>query len=207
MPPLLALVLILSPGPAGAETLFVDLTVPAELADSVPGVDALQAGVGTLFSREYGRLAGISFDAADTSAAPGTVRVAHVTLSRLPGGVAVSTDLAQEGVTRSLSSSVPTGAPASLVPTITGDIAFLLFSLQEFSAFSLDPPPSLLATLQTDTLQVLTGWDASELEPIALAGQALPCRFLFLSFPPCVPVRPSGEALRNEITKALEQLK
>ena len=186
MPVLLALLLFLSPRHAGAETLHVGITVAAELAGSVPGVDALQAGVETLFSREYGRFSELSFDTAASDAAPGSGSAARVALSRLPGGVEVSTDLAQGGVTRSLSSSVPMGAPVSLVSTIAGDLAFLFFSLQEFTAFSLDPPPALLATLQTDTLQVLTRWDASELEPIALAASAeqvtlcFPHRFLTL---------------------------
>ena len=186
MPVLLVLVILLSPRPAGAETLHVSVTIAAELADSVPGADALQAGVGTLFSQEYGRFSDISFDAAAPDAASETGSAARVTLSRQPGGIGVSTDLAQGGVTHSLSSSVPMGSAASLVSTIAGDIAFLFFSQEEFSAFSLDPPPSLLATLQTDTLQILTGWDTSELEPIALAasgGQVTLCfphRFLTL---------------------------
>jgi hypothetical protein len=75
---------------------------------------------------------------------------------------------------------------ASLVSTITGDLSFLLFSSQDFSAFPLPSPPSLLATLRTDTLQTLTGWDTAELEPIGLAesdGQVTICfphRFLAL---------------------------
>jgi hypothetical protein len=192
MPVLLALVLLVCPRPAEAETLHVGITVSAELRDSVPGIDALQAGAGTLFTREYGRFSDISFEPAPLpadSSEPDTI--AAVTLSPQAGGVEVSTSLARGGVTRSLSSSVPPGAPASLVSTITADIAFLFFSSREvsageFAAFPLEPPPSLLATLQTDTLKVLTGWDTSELEPIALAGSGgkitvcFPHRFLTL---------------------------
>jgi hypothetical protein len=39
----------------------------------------------------------------------------------------------------------------------------------------------------------------------ARAGSPVPVSFPFV--PPCLPVRPSGEALRNEIIKALEQMK
>jgi len=181
MPVLLALVLFFSPPPAGGDTLHVRLTIAAELAGSVPGIDALQAGVGALFAREYGRFADISFD---TAAGADTATV--VTLSRQVGGIDVSTDLADGSSTRTLTSSVPARAPVSLVSTITGDIAFLFFSLRGFSAFPLASPPSLSATLQADTLQILTGWGSADLEPIAFAeseGQITICfphRFLTL---------------------------
>lgn len=205
MPVLLALVLFFSPRPAGGDTLNVRLTIAAELAGSVPGIDALQAGVGALFAREYGRFADISFDTAPgtpgvASSAPGADPSAPgvaspaagadtttvVTLSRQVGGIDVSTDLADGSSTHTLTSSVPAGAPVSLVSTITGDIAFLFFSLRGFSAFPLASPPSLSATLQADTLQILTGWDSADLEPIAFAeseGQITICfphRFLTL---------------------------
>jgi len=181
---LLALVLFLSPRPAGGETLHVGLTIAAELAGSVPGIGALQAGVGALFAREYGRFTDISFDAAPPAAAADST--ALVTLSRQTGGIDVSTDLSRGGMTRTLTSSVPAGAPASLVSTIAGDIAYLFFSFREFSAFPLASPPSLRATLQADTLHILTGWDTTELEPIALSeseGQitiGFPHRYLTL---------------------------
>ncbi len=200
MPVLLALILILCPRPAGSETLHVGLTMAAELRGSAPEIGALQSGVGALFAREYGRFADISFDAAPGAGAAGTPgaapgagaagasgaappapaagSTARVILSRQAGRIDVSTDLARGGVTRSLSSSVPAGALASLVSTITGDVAFLFFSAQDFSAFPLAAPPSLRATLQTETLRILTGWDSTDLEPIALAeseGQVTIC--------------------------------
>lgn len=175
---LLALFLLLSPRPAAGETLHVGLRIAAGLIDSVPEISALQAGVGTLFAREYGRFVDISFDAAQTAGAAAAGSTARVTLSGKAGGIEVSTDCARGSSTRTLSSSVPAGAPASLVSTITGDIAFLFFSFGDFSAFPLAPPPSLRAALQVDTLHILTGWDPTELEPLALAeseGQITVC--------------------------------
>lgn len=212
MPVLIALILLFSPPPAQAETLRVGVTIAADLAGSVPGIGALQAGVGTLFAMEYGRFADIWFDApSGAEVAAAGVASAHkaktadatksdsimtdpskpdatakVALSRQAGAIDVSTDFTRGGLTRTLSSTVPAGAPASLVSTIAGDLSFLLFSSRDFSAFPLASPPSMLATLQTDTLQTLTGWDTTELEPIGLTesdGQVTICfphRFLTL---------------------------
>lgn len=180
--------------------LRVGIAIEAELADSIPPRSALLAGVGPLFAREYGRFAEISFDAAPpvvpSSAGPASAGpvsaagagdvTAQVTLSRKAGAIGVSTDLTRGRQTRSLSSSVPAGAFVSLVSTIAGDLAFLLFSFDEFSAFPLAAPPPMVATLQTDTLQILTGWEKAELEPIGLsAGKeevtiCFPHRFLTL---------------------------
>jgi hypothetical protein len=147
---LLALLLLGSPPALHAENVTLQLSVPADRA-------GLEAGVSSLFARAYGRWA-------------------EMTLVEEQPGIRVSVE--QRGDTllvtsttgeRSIQSTVPAGAPASLVATVTGDIAFLLFSPD---AFPLAPPPRLTAVLAVDSLALLTGWTGEELEPIGLAGAA-----------------------------------
>lgn len=165
--PLLALLLALAPCAVAGETLHVAFTINPEAATVAPGVDGLRAGLQRLFTGEYSRFVDLSFDG---SAARGPADASvQVTLGAAIGAVTVDTDLTRGSVTRSLASTVPVGSPASLVATIAGDIAFLHFSSGDFSALHLSPGPGLTATLQTDTLQALTGWNAEDLEPLALA--------------------------------------
>ena len=159
---LLALLLFTRPQQAGGENLRVHITIAPEIAAAVPGIDAIEAGLASLFSREYGRFAELSFG--------GPAHAAEIRIGRQDMMTAVSSDLTRGGTTRSLVSLVPAGAPVSLLSTIAGDLAFLLFSVDNFSAFTLAPPPRLTAILPTDALQLLTGWDRAELEPVGLAA-------------------------------------
>ena len=170
---LLAFLLLGSPPAIHADKLVADMSIAPDARSAVPGLDALQAGVSSLFTRAYGRYTEISFGPADAaSPAASTEPSAQVTLETREGSLVISTSLIQDGVTRALQSVVPAGAPASLVATMAGDLAFLLFSLREFSAFPLAPPPRLTGILTVDALQALTGWDTAELEPIGIAGFA-----------------------------------
>ena len=166
---LLVLLLAGSPQPGAAERLHVAISVAPELRASLPDIEAIAAGVSALFSRAYGGYAEISFPGA-TDAAAAAEPAAFVTIERRANGLGVASDLTQGGITRSLLSIVPEAAPASLVSTIAGDLAFLLFSVHGFSAFPLSAPPRLTGTLSLDALQPLTGWETSQLEPIGLAG-------------------------------------
>jgi hypothetical protein len=165
---LLALLLLGSSPAVGAERLAVQLSVAADTVTTAPEAAALEAGVTSLFARQYGRFAEISFGegAEDASGAA----AAQVTVQLRDGALVVSTTLTGKGEARTLDSVVPAGAPASLVATMTGDLAFLLFSPGGFSAFPLSPPPRLAGILSVDALQALTGWDSAELDPIGLAG-------------------------------------
>jgi hypothetical protein len=172
---LLAFLLLGSPPAISAEKLAVEMTIAPGAGSTAPGVEALQAGVGALFTRAYGRFAEISFEAQAeeaTSADGGPVSApsAQVEVRRQAGALLVTSSLTEGNATRSLQSLVPEGAPASLVATMTGDLAFLLFSRREFSAFPLAPPPRLTGILALDSLSALTGWGTEELEPIGLAG-------------------------------------
>jgi hypothetical protein len=177
---LLVLLLAGSPQPAAAERLHAAISVAPELRASLPNAEAIAAGVASLFSRAYGGYAEISFPGAagaDGAAAAGGAATsapaepaALVTIDKRVNGLGIASDLTQGGITRSLLSIVPEQAPASLVSTIAGDLAFLLFSLHGFAAFPLSAPPRLTGTLSLDALQQLTGWETSQLEPIGLAG-------------------------------------
>jgi hypothetical protein len=183
---LLAILLLGSPPALQAEKLVVEVTIAPDARSAAPEIDALQVGVSSLFARAYGRYAEVSFGAGTAAAGaeaadPGAASevdaasaepFAQVTIERREGSLVISSLLTQGAVTRSLQSEVPEGAPASLVATMAGDLAFLLFSLREFSAFPLAPPPRLTGILTVDALQALTGWDAEELEPVGLAGFA-----------------------------------
>ncbi|MGD0728035.1 MAG: hypothetical protein ABSB63_21060, partial [Spirochaetia bacterium] len=64
---------------------------------------------------------------------------------------------------------------------------------------------SLVDALETCRDKAVGTAVVSWLDLTARAGPPVPVSFPFV--PPCLPVRPSGEALRGEITKALEQMK
>ena len=168
---LLALLLFISPQQAGGEKLRVHITIAPEIKAAVPGIDAIEAGLASLFSREFGRFAELSFGGpAQSTDAVAEDAAAEIRIGGQDRMTAVSSVLTRGRAMRSLVSLVPAGAPVSLLSTIAGDLAFLLFSVDDFAAFSLAPPPRLTAILPTDVLQVLTGWDKAELEPIGLAA-------------------------------------
>jgi hypothetical protein len=82
----------------------------------------------------------------------------------------VSTTLASGRTTRRLDSTVPPGSPASLLATVTGDLAYLHFSARGFSAFAPGPPPSLTALLSTDLLSFVLPGNEEDREPIGLSA-------------------------------------
>ncbi len=170
---LVALLLLQAPSPAAAETLRLGIAAAPEAVSSVPGMPGLSDGVRRFFGTEFGgSFPSLELDpehADEQSAAPGDPS-AQVLLGISGNAVSVSTDFARGGATRSLVSTVPTGSPASLVATIAGDLAYLYFSSRGFSTLPLSPAPALLASLPTDTLAALTGWNPEELEPVALAS-------------------------------------
>jgi hypothetical protein len=161
---LLAVLLALLPSSAPAESLRVRLEVGADAAEAVPEVGALERSVQSQFERAFGRYAQVSFDSTRSEASN-----ARVTIGRQGASLSVSTELSREGITRSISSTVPAGAAGSLAAVLQGDLAFLFFSAQGFAPLALSAAPGLSATLQTDTLEQLTAWDPSELEPLDLA--------------------------------------
>ena len=165
---LLVLFLFASPASAGAETLHAAIAVAPEAAGAVPTLDSLRKGLQTLFAREFGRFVELSLDPALPSGTSDPT--ATVSLGISGAMVSVSTDLRRSGATRSLVSTVPRGSPASLLSTMAGDIAFLLFSSRGFSTLPLAPSPGLTGIVQTDTLGELTGWNPEDLEPISLAA-------------------------------------
>jgi hypothetical protein len=166
---LLALVLLLAPAHVEGQALSARIAVSPEIAPFLPPIDALEAGVARHFQRSYGGFVeDISFEVPAPAAANAETVV--ITLGRRGDAVSASTDLTSGRQTRSISSTVPLGAPVGLLSAIAGDIAFLHFSRAGFAAIPLSPPPSMTATVQTDTLAGLTGWDPAELEPIGLAS-------------------------------------
>jgi hypothetical protein len=162
---LLVLLLCASSTPAQGETLTASLAVSSVPADGLPTAAELQSGLQRLFDLRYGSI--VSLDFGQAAAGP----AARVSVASSEDRVTVSTDVTRAGLTRSLVSTLPRGSPASLLATAAGDLAFLFFSARGLGTLPLSPPPSLAATLSTDTLAVFTGWNADELEPVALAGR------------------------------------
>ena len=121
---------------AGGQAIHAGITVTPAAAESA-GVAAdaagFQAGLQRLFDIRYGSFVTLAFDAGtDTSAAPADA-AARIVLGLSGGVVTVSTDLTRKQATRSLVSTVPAGSPASLLATISGDLAFLYFASLGFS--------------------------------------------------------------------------
>jgi len=168
MPLLVLLLLLAAPNPAGAETLHLRIDVSPDAVDTVPGMSDLQAGIQRLFSAEFGSFTSLAFVGDQSAAVPDPS--ARLFLGVSEGAVTVSTDFTRARATRSLTSTVPAGSPASLLATIAGDLAFLYFSSRGFSTLPLSPPPALVASLLTETLGALTGWNPEELEPVGLAA-------------------------------------
>lgn len=184
---LVAMFLLLGAGNAGTETLRVSIAVDPGAASEVPGAPGLRYGLQRLFNGQFGSMvtldaeamsetatgagaAPASGPASAPAAAPAPDVSARVLLGLAGGVVTVSTDLTRARATRSLVSTVPIGSPASLLSTMAGDLAFLFFSARGFSSLPLSPPPALAASLSTDSLRSLTGWNPEDLEPIGLAA-------------------------------------
>ena len=165
---LLALLLLASPAGARAETLHVAIAGNTDAAGAVASADRLREGLAVLFAREFGRFADLSFVPA-TPAEAGDPTVA-VIIGIDGSTIHVDTDMSRAGATRSLSSTVPRGAPASLLSTMAGDISFLLFASRGFSSLPLAPAPGLTGLLSTDSLGEFTGWNPEDLEPVGLAA-------------------------------------
>ncbi len=165
---LVALLLFTPPACAPADTLHVTISVATEAAGAVANADGLQKGLSLLFGREFGRFAELSF-ASGAAPQPGDWTAA-ISIGIDAGAIRIDTDMGGAGATRSLSSTVPRGAPASLLSTMAGDLAFLLFASRGFSTLPLAPAPGLTGLLSTDSLGELTGWNPEDLEPIGLAS-------------------------------------
>ena len=167
---MLALIVVLSLLTQGcaAETLRMGLTVASDLQPLLPDTGPVQAQILSAFNGRYGRFVTA---VADSGTPPLTDHGnARVSLRRADKDISVLTEIDQGSLHRSLTATVPLASPASLVPTIAGDLAYLWFSFSSFSALALGPPPRLSATLQTDTLTWVTGWLQEDLEPVGIAG-------------------------------------
>ncbi len=170
---LLALFLISASNPAGGETLQLHVLIAPDAAGSLPEAAGLQEGMQRFFSAELGSsfpALDVSGDQASGQADGASGASARVSLEVSGNAVTVSTDLTRGRATRSLVSTVPAGSPASLVATAAGDLAFLYYSSRGFSTLPLSPAPALAASLSTDTLGILTGWNPEELEPVGLTA-------------------------------------
>ncbi len=176
---LMAMLFLVGPCSAGSETLRVSMAVAPEAVNAVPGVPGLQGGLQRLFESRYGIFASMVFadepwraaGSGEASAGVSTEDAsAKVVLGFGGGVVTVSTDLTRARSTRSLVSTVPPASPASLLSTMAGDLAFLLFSSRGISSLPLEAPPALAASLSIDSLRPLTGWNPEDLEPVGLAA-------------------------------------
>ena len=95
--------------------------------------------------------------------------------------VSTDTSLIQPGkAARSLASSIPSYAVGSIIPTLCGDIAYLLRSSLGFPTTDLAQPPPLADRLSYAALGKLTGWSAADLEPMGIVS---PGRGIVLCFP------------------------
>ena len=175
---LLAIALLLIPGEVeGQQAVSARLVIAPEVAPALPPAAAIEAGLRRHFERVYGGVVELSFDdepAPGGGPAPGAekavVTIRPGTDAPGAGALSVSTDLARGAATRSVDSTVPRGAWASLLATIASDMVFLHVALSGFAALPLSPPPPLEAALQTDTLSKLAPWSPAELEPVGLAS-------------------------------------
>jgi hypothetical protein len=166
---LIVLLLLLSPAPARGDALHLGVRIDPDSVNALPDLPGLQAGIRRLLEVQFAGFPAIAFD---DGPAAGQEAAARVDLGVSRGVLTVSTEFAQARATRSLLSTLPAGSPASLLATITGDLAFLYYSSRGFSTLPLSPPPALVASLSMDALGPLTGWNPEELEPVGLAASS-----------------------------------
>lgn len=105
-----------------------------------------------------------------TTGAASATASARVTLAAAGDGISARTELVSAGTKTSRLTVVPHGSPAALIPAIAGDLAYLVCASVGFANVPLSPPPALRASLSTDELAILTGWNPDEMQPIAIAG-------------------------------------
>ena len=118
------------------------LTVASDLQPLLPDTGPVQAQILSAFNGRYGRFVTA---VADSGTPPLTDHGnARVSLRRADKDISVLTEIDQGSLHRSLTATVPLASPASLVPTIAGDLAYLWFSFSSFSALALGPPPRSL---------------------------------------------------------------
>ena len=163
---MLAVLLVASaalPRAITAETsIGVSLVVSGDPGISGIGPPAVAAGVSSFIT---------ALDSGIMEIVPSrAAAAARVTLTPGSSGLAARTELARDGAKTSRSSVIPPGAPGSIVPTIAGDLLYLASSLRGFADTPLSPPPPLAASLSTDQLAALTGWNSEAMEPIGIAG-------------------------------------
>jgi hypothetical protein len=162
--------------PGRAEVLSVTITVAPDPSGALPDPAQLQAGVKKLFDSQLGSIVSLDVGGASTGGTPTasmpTGSSAQVSVQSAGDAVTVASDYSRAGSVRSLVSRVPRGSPASLLATISGDLAFLYFSARGFSTLPLSSPPALVGAVSTDSLAVLTGWNRQEMEPLGLTGHA-----------------------------------
>ncbi len=158
---------------AGSGVLAVAVTAAPNASSALPSLKDLRDGLKRLFDAQLGSILTLAVQDAASSARPGPA--ARVGIDLAGGLLVVSTDFSPTGdfggAVRSLVSRVPTGSPASLLATMSGDLAFLFFSWRGFSTLALAPPPLLAGVLSTDTLGMLTGWNPQEMEPLGIASR------------------------------------
>jgi hypothetical protein len=166
---ILVALLFLSPDISQAEELNVSLAIAPDAQITAAGAavatEAFHSGLERLFDAQYGRFFHVSRAVGAAGGAEASIRIG-------PAGAALSlsTDLTVRGLTRSLSSTVPLGSPASLIATSAADLAYLAFLADGFSAFPLSPPPPLTAVLPTDALQGLVGGNPEDREPMGISA-------------------------------------
>jgi hypothetical protein len=147
---------------AAEASIGVSLVVSGDPGISGIGPQAVAAGVSSFIT---------ALDSGIMEIVPSrAAAAASVTLSPSSGGLAARSELTRNGARASRSSIVPFGSPGSIIPTIAGDLLYLASSLGGFTDTPLSPAPPLAASLSTDELTALTGWNTEEMEPIGLAG-------------------------------------
>jgi hypothetical protein len=105
---------------------------------------------------------------------------ARVTVTRTAGALVVAAELVPaSGTRRTLRSTIPAGSEDAIVPVAAADIAWLWAAAVGFRGLEPGPAPALAASIETDSLAGLTGWTATDLEPLAIASSAEGLTVLF----------------------------
>ncbi len=105
---------------------------------------------------------------------------ARVTVTRAAGTIVVATELLPaSGTRRTLRSTIPDGSEDAIVPVAATDIAWLWAAAAGFRGLEPGPAPALAASIETDSLAGLTGWTATDLEPLAIASSTEGLTVLF----------------------------
>ena len=96
---------------------------------------------------------------------------ARVILSPAAGGLSARTELARGTARTSRVTVVPRDSLGSLIPTVACDLVYLWSASEGFENIPLSAGPGLVASLSTDEVAGLMGWNPEDTEPLGITGR------------------------------------